>query len=58
MCDIIQNTTHLLEGKRHTSIKTGIKGTVVLYDSLNARLVVACVLWNKGIDLSGHHDIA
>lgn len=58
MCYIIQNITHLLEGKRHTISKTGRKGTVVLYDSLNARLVVACVLWNKEIDLSGRHDIA
>lgn len=44
--------------ERHTGIKTGRKGTVVLYDSLNARLVVAFVLWNIRIVLYDHHVIA
>lgn len=34
------------------------EGTAVLPDALSARLAVACVLWNKGIDFSGHHAIA
>lgn len=44
--------------ERHVRINTGRKGTVVLHDSLNARLVVAFVLCNNGIVLSDHHVIA
>lgn len=29
-----------------------------MVNAVNARLVVACILRNKGIDVSGHHVIA
>lgn len=44
--------------ERHTRIKAGRKGTVVLCDSLNARLVVTFALWNNRIVLSDLHVIA